>query len=189
MVGLNAIPSGSHATSAIVTVPVSSSAPIGSSPGRCHTALSGSPSTSVENALERARSVVGTDTKSTPLTRVCDALMPFLSCRCSAPWVASNPTTTPTIRPYDVGVTEAALDGVPAAIVDPADRRFVATLPPGAERDAVVASLIRYRAPDALRPGDPLPAVTVRRADDLEPIELAGLGRGRPLLLVFGSFT
>lgn len=86
-------------------------------------------------------------------------------------------------------MADAAQDGVPAAIVDPADRRFVATLPPGTERDAVVASLTRYRAPDALRPGDPLPPVTVRRADDLEPVELADLARGRPLLLVFGSFT
>jgi hypothetical protein len=115
--------------------------------------------------------------------------MPLLSCPCSACWVGSNPRTTPTIDPYAVGVTDAATDGVPAAIVDPADRRYVATLPPGAERDAVVASLIRYRAAEALRPGDPLPAVTVRRADDLEPVELADLGRGRPLLLVFGSFT
>lgn len=84
---------------------------------------------------------------------------------------------------------DAALGGVPAAIVDPADRRFVATLPPGAERDAVITSLIRYRAPEALAAGDPLPSVTVRRADDLASIEISQLAHGRPLLLVFGSFT
>ena len=75
------------------------------------------------------------------------------------------------------------------AVVDPTDRGYVETLDPGPERDTVIASLARYRTPDALEPGDPLPSVTPRRADDLEPVELAGLVRGRPLLLVFGSFT
>jgi len=74
-------------------------------------------------------------------------------------------------------------------LVDAADRSFVESLAPGAEREAVIASLVRYRAPDVLRPGDALPEVTVRRADDLASVELAGLVRGRPLLLVFGSFT
>ena len=39
----------------------------------------------------------------------------------------------------------------------------------------VIASLARYRAPEALEPGDPLPAVTLRRADDLEPVALVDL--------------
>ena len=54
---------------------------------------------------------------------------------------------------------------------------------------SVIASLAAYRAPEALQAGDPLPAVTVRRATDLEPVPLRELHRGRPLLLVFGSFT
>jgi hypothetical protein len=74
-------------------------------------------------------------------------------------------------------------------LVDEADRRFVESLSPGAERDTVVASLARYRAPDTLRAGDPLPDVSVRRAESLEPVALAELVDGRPLLLVFGSFT
>jgi hypothetical protein len=76
-----------------------------------------------------------------------------------------------------------------AGLVDEADRRFVEGLPPGAERDTVVASLARYRSPDTLRVGDPLPDVTVRRAEGLEPVALADLVTDRPLLLVFGSFT
>ena len=74
-------------------------------------------------------------------------------------------------------------------LVDEADRRYVESLAPGAERDTVVASLVRYRAPDTLRVGDPLPNVTARRAESLEPVALADLVTGRPLLLVFGSFT
>ena len=74
-------------------------------------------------------------------------------------------------------------------VADPTDRGYVAGMPPGAARDAVIASLAAYRAPEVLRSGDPLPAVTVRRAAGLEPIAVPELHRGRPLLLVFGSFT
>ncbi|MEO5632519.1 hypothetical protein [Gaiella sp.] len=76
-----------------------------------------------------------------------------------------------------------------AEIVDAGDRAYVGSLSPGPERDAVVASLLRYRSAEALHVGDPLPAVAVRRADDFAPIELTALVRSRPLLLVFGSFT
>jgi hypothetical protein len=76
-----------------------------------------------------------------------------------------------------------------AGLVDEADRRYVESLAPGAERDTVVASLARYRALDTLRAGDPLPDVTVRRAEGLQPVALTDLVEGRPLLLVFGSFT
>lgn len=75
------------------------------------------------------------------------------------------------------------------AIVDAEDRAYVESLAPGAERDAVVASLLRYRNPEALEAGDPLPTVTVLDADELAPIELSELVRDRPLLLVFGSYT
>ena len=83
----------------------------------------------------------------------------------------------------------AAGDESAAMLVDPADRRHVESLAPGVEREKVIASLARYRAPDVLQAGDVLPEVTVRRADDLEPIEFAQLVQGRPLLLMFGSFT
>ena len=76
-----------------------------------------------------------------------------------------------------------------AGLVLPADREYVESLDAGIERDTVIASLVRYRAPEALRAGDQLPELTVRRAEDLEPVAVAQLVRGRPLLLVFGSFT
>ena len=76
-----------------------------------------------------------------------------------------------------------------ALLVDDADRRYVETLPSGVERETVVASLARYRSPEVLRVGDALPEVTVRRAEDLVPVGLPELVQGRPLLLVFGSFT
>ena len=75
------------------------------------------------------------------------------------------------------------------AIVDAEDRAYVESLAPGPERDAVVASLLRYRNPDVLQPGDPLPTLVVRDADELQSIGLAELVRDRPLLLVFGSYT
>ncbi len=85
---------------------------------------------------------------------------------------------------------ESVAGGESAAIlVDPADRRYVESLAPGVEREAMIASLSRYRTPEVLRAGDALPEVTVRRAEDFEPIGLARLVRERPLLLVFGSFT
>ena len=74
-------------------------------------------------------------------------------------------------------------------VFDPTDRGYVESMAPGSERDTVIASLVAYRAPEALQAGDSLPEVTVRRAVDLEPISLPGLSLGRPLLLVFGSFT
>jgi len=76
-----------------------------------------------------------------------------------------------------------------SAIVDAEDRAYVESLALGPARDVVVASLLRYRNPEALAAGDPLPEVTVRGADDLAPIELTALVRDRPLLLVFGSYT
>lgn len=74
-------------------------------------------------------------------------------------------------------------------LVDPADRRYVESLAPGVERETVIASLARYRAPETLQAGDVLPDVTVWRAENLEPVGLGQLVQGRPLLLVFGSFT
>jgi hypothetical protein len=76
-----------------------------------------------------------------------------------------------------------------APLVDSDDRLYVESLAPGVEREKVISSLARYRAPEVLQAGDALPEVTVRRAVDLEPIGLAQLVQGRPLLLVFGSFT
>ena len=87
------------------------------------------------------------------------------------------------------GVERVARDGIEIGIADPADRSYIESLAPGAERDAVIASVTRYRTPEALVQGDLLPTLTVRSAADLEPVAVADLHDGRPLLLVFGSFT
>jgi hypothetical protein len=86
-------------------------------------------------------------------------------------------------------VESAGGDESAVTLVDPADRGYVESLAPGVERETVIASLARYRAPETLQAGDSLPDVTVRRAERLEPIGLRQLAQGRPLLLVFGSFT
>ncbi len=86
-------------------------------------------------------------------------------------------------------MTESSEHRDASEVADPTDRGYVESMPPSAERDAVIASLAAYRAPEALQAGDPLPDVTVRHASDLDPVPLRELHRGRPLLLVFGSFT
>ena len=91
--------------------------------------------------------------------------------------------------PYARNVNGRSEDSSLAAIVDAADRAYVESLSPGPERDTVVASLLRYRNPEALQVGDPLPTVTVRGADDLAPIELSELVVQSTAALVFGSYT
>ena len=82
-----------------------------------------------------------------------------------------------------------AVDASDPAIADAEDRAYVESLAPGPERDAVLASLLRYRNPESLDVGDPLPAVVVRDAATLAQVAIPALVRDRPLLLVFGSYT
>jgi hypothetical protein len=72
--------------------------------------------------------------------------------------------------------------------VDPRDREYAESLS-GEERETVVATVSRFRRPDALRVGDPLPEVDLLRLEDAESRRLQSLLDGRPLVLVFGSFT
>jgi hypothetical protein len=72
--------------------------------------------------------------------------------------------------------------------LDARDRAYVEELPPE-RREIVVATVARYRKPERLGVGDPLPALTALSLDDGSPVELRTLARDRPLLLVFGSFT
>ena len=71
---------------------------------------------------------------------------------------------------------------------DPRDREFAESLS-GEERDTVVATVSRFRRPDTLRTGDPLPELELLRLEDGERVPLRSLLDGRPLVLVFGSFT
>jgi hypothetical protein len=72
--------------------------------------------------------------------------------------------------------------------LDPRDRVYAEGLEP-AEREVVVATVARYRRPERLAVGDPLPALAAASLEDGSSVELVELARERPLLLVFGSFT
>ena len=72
--------------------------------------------------------------------------------------------------------------------LDPRDLAYAETLV-GDERDAVVATVTRFRRPDRLGPSDPLPDLDVLRFEDGARVSLGSLVAGRPLVLVFGSFT
>ena len=72
--------------------------------------------------------------------------------------------------------------------LDPRDRAYAERLA-GEEREVVVSTVARYRRPDRLVVGDPLPELTTSALHDGSSVELVNLARERPLLLVFGSFT
>jgi hypothetical protein len=72
--------------------------------------------------------------------------------------------------------------------LDPRDAEYAQTLLP-AERDTVLATVTRFRRPDRLGVGDLLADVELARLDDGEAIRLGSLVSGRPLVVVFGSFT
>jgi hypothetical protein len=79
-------------------------------------------------------------------------------------------------------------DAAAETYLDPRDREYAESLP-GDERETVVSTVTRFRRPDRLRLGDPLPSLEVLGLEDGRPVSLASLVDGRPLVLVFGSFT
>ncbi|HWQ24659.1 MAG TPA: hypothetical protein VNK94_11190 [Gaiellaceae bacterium] len=70
----------------------------------------------------------------------------------------------------------------------PRDREYVERLDE-AEREVVVSTILRYQRPGKLRVGDRLPGLEVHRLDGEGTVRLDRLSDGRPLVLVFGSFT
>jgi len=72
--------------------------------------------------------------------------------------------------------------------LDLRDRAYAEELDP-AQREVVVATVARYRRPERLAVGDPLPALAAASLEDGSAVELRRLVDERPLLLVFGSFT
>lgn len=72
--------------------------------------------------------------------------------------------------------------------LDPRDAEYAESLPAD-ERETVVATVSRFRRPDRLRVGDALPELELLRLEDGTETRLASLAGGRPLVLVFGSFT
>jgi hypothetical protein len=72
--------------------------------------------------------------------------------------------------------------------LDPRDADHAESLPAD-ERETVLATVALFRRPDRLRVGDALPDLQLLRHDDGVAVELASLVAGRPLVLIFGSFT
>ena len=72
--------------------------------------------------------------------------------------------------------------------LDPRDAEYAETLP-AEERDTVLGTVTRFRRPDRLRVGDALPELELLRLEDASTVELGSLVAGKPLVLVFGSFT
>jgi hypothetical protein len=75
------------------------------------------------------------------------------------------------------------------ALVDPQDQAHAAGITDAAEREIVVASLIRHRVAERLAPGDPVPHVVVTHLDRGTAVHLDELVTGRAAVLVFGSYT
>ena len=75
-----------------------------------------------------------------------------------------------------------------AGYLDPRDREYAESLS-GDQRETVVSTVARFRRPERLGVGDPLPVGQLLRLEDARPVSLASLVDGRPLVLVFGSFT
>jgi hypothetical protein len=74
------------------------------------------------------------------------------------------------------------------AYLHPRDQEYIDTLASD-EREAAASTITLFRRPDRLRVGDVLPHLELLRCEDARPVRLASLVGGRPLLLVFGSFT
>ena len=74
------------------------------------------------------------------------------------------------------------------AYLHPRDLEYAETLGED-ERETVVETVSRFRRPERLRVSDPVPPVELLRLEDGAPGALRELAGGRPLVLVFGSFT
>jgi hypothetical protein len=70
----------------------------------------------------------------------------------------------------------------------PSDREYVDRVEDAAERETIVSTLLRHRRPDRLHAGDEIPALELWSLGGSSQ-SLDGLIGGRPLVLVFGSFT
>ena len=75
------------------------------------------------------------------------------------------------------------------ALVDQQDRDYAASISDPAEREIVVATLLRHRAPERIGRGDRVPAISVLRLETGDSVRLDRLAASRPVVLVFGSYT
>jgi hypothetical protein len=72
--------------------------------------------------------------------------------------------------------------------LDPRDVEYLQTLERD-ERRVAVSTVTRFRRPDHLQVGDALPQLELLRHDDGTRVQLESVAAGRPLVIVFGSFT
>jgi hypothetical protein len=82
-----------------------------------------------------------------------------------------------------------SVTGLDETLTDDEDRAYVASIADAEQRATIVASLLRHRVAETLRAGDPLPDVTLTALDPERPVALRDLVNGRPVVLVFGSYT
>jgi len=78
--------------------------------------------------------------------------------------------------------------GEELARLDPRDREYVDSLERD-EREVVVSTILRHQRESRIASGDRLPALSLHRLEDGARVQLRDLVDGRPLVLVFGSFT
>jgi hypothetical protein len=83
-------------------------------------------------------------------------------------------------------VSVTSLDEI---LTDDEDRAYVASIADAGQRATIVASLLRHRVAETLRDGDALPDVTLTALNPERPVALRDLVHGRPVVLVFGSYT
>jgi hypothetical protein len=69
------------------------------------------------------------------------------------------------------------------------DQEYLDRLADERMQAAIVDSLTRYRRDDRIEPGDSLPDLPLTQLADGSEASLGALGRGRPLVLLFGSYT
>ncbi|HXG75460.1 MAG TPA: hypothetical protein VNJ53_02720 [Gaiellaceae bacterium] len=72
--------------------------------------------------------------------------------------------------------------------LDRRDREYVETLA-APEREVVVSTILRYQRQTQLDVGDRLPELELLAFPSRARVRLGDLVDGRPLVLVFGSFT
>lgn len=75
------------------------------------------------------------------------------------------------------------------AVSNREDQEYLDRLANERMQAAIVDSLARYRRDDRFERGDPLPDLPLTRLADGSEVSLGTLGRGRPLVLLFGSYT
>lgn len=83
---------------------------------------------------------------------------------------------------------EASMGDLERRIVEPRDLEFVRRPENAGKRGAIVCAVTTYRRPDRLAIGDRVPALELQRLTSGGTVKLDA-SRGKPLVLIFGSYT